>query len=121
MSAIACFLRVVPVVDPLGICCLTFQIKDQGSRGICVDALAGLSDAVEAVMVDEFRRLFFLVTQLLVVEMCFLEEIYGGGGGQLQGPVGSGIFWILKAKWPSLFFCAACTCVFQKWVPTKLA
>lgn len=53
--------------------CLTFQIKDQGSGGISIDTLAGLSNAVEAVMVDELGCLFFFFAQLLVVEVCFLE------------------------------------------------
>lgn len=53
--------------------CLTFQIKDQGSGSISIDALAGLSNAVEAVMVDELGCLFFFFAQLLVVEVCFLE------------------------------------------------
>lgn len=63
----------VPAIDLPWVSCLTFQIKNQGSGGIGVDALVGLPNAVEAVMVDELGRLFFFFTQLLVVEVCFLE------------------------------------------------
>lgn len=63
----------VPAIDILWMSCLTFQIKDQGSGGIGVDTLVGLSNAVEAVMVDKLGCLFFFFTQLLVVEVCFLE------------------------------------------------